>query len=82
MGQLIYIEQGFRLNFLPILGLIPIHDVNPEMTLKSKIYHEIRAMGGDALINMSLDWRPPRNGFLGILSSGGRITVYGTVIRR
>ena len=24
VGQLIYIETGFRLNFLPILGLIPI----------------------------------------------------------
>ncbi|RKX28653.1 MAG: hypothetical protein DRP47_03765 [Candidatus Zixiibacteriota bacterium] len=81
VGQLIYIEQGFRIPFI-FLGMLPVHDVDPDMALKTKIYSEVRSMGGDALINMSIIWSPPSNGFLGMFANGGKITVYGTVIRR
>ena len=81
VGQLIYYKAGFRIP-LPLLGLIPIADVDPDKELKTEVFTKIREMGGDALINMSINWQPPKNGILGMGASGGMVTVYGTVIKR
>ena len=81
VGQLIYYHQGFRIPIL-LLGYIPIADIDPDMELKTEIYRQVRGMGGDALINMSISFIPPKSGFLGFGATGGRITVYGTVIKR
>ena len=81
VGQLIYFKTGFRIPFF-LLGLIPIADVDPDKELKTEVFTKIREMGGDALINMSISWQPPKSGFLGFGASGGMITVYGTVIKR
>jgi len=81
VGQLIFMKTGWRIP-LPLLGLIPIDDVDPDTELKTEVFTKIREMGGDALINMSIQWEPPTSGFLGIGASGGMITVYGTVIKR
>lgn len=81
VGQLIYMKTGWRIP-LPLLGLIPIDDVDPDTELKTEVFTKIREMGGDALINMLIHWQPPTNGILGLGASGGMITVYGTVIKR
>lgn len=81
MGQMIYSKSGFRLP-LPILGLLRIADVDPDRELKQAIFARVREMGGDALINMRIHYEPPSNGFLGLMASGGSVTVYGTVIKR
>ncbi len=81
VGQLIYYHKGFRIGFL-LLGYIPIKDIDPDMELKTEIYQKVREMGGDALINMSINFLPPKNGILGFGATGGSITVYGTVIKR
>lgn len=81
VGQLMYHEEGFRLGF-PIIGLIPIADVDPEVALQKGISDKVRTMGGDSVINLRMDWTPPANGFIGIGAKGGAITIYGTVIKR
>jgi hypothetical protein len=81
VGEFLYIEEGFRLG-LPLLGLLPIKDVDPEVVLRSTIVQEVRRMGGDALINMRVNWTPPSSGFLGIFANGGNLAITGTVIRR
>ena len=81
VGQLIYVANGWRIP-LPILGLIPAQDVDPDLALRQGIYEQVRQMGGDAIINMSMSWTPPSDGILGLMASGGQIVVYGTVVRR
>jgi len=81
IGQIIYSKSGYRIP-LPLLGLIPIADVDPDTELKEGIFTRIKGMGGDALINMSIHFEPPRNGLLGLGATGGTITIYGTVIKR
>lgn len=81
VGQLLFYKTGFRIPF-PLLGLIPLADVDPDLTLKQDIYREVREMGGDAVINLRIDWTPASSGVLGMFAHGGRIAVYGTVIRR
>lgn len=82
IGQLIYVHQGYRINFLPLFGLIPVDDVDVDYELKTAIFKKVRSMGGDALINMKINWEPPSNGFLGLLANGGYLFVTGTVIKR
>jgi hypothetical protein len=83
VGQLIYIRSGFRLP-LPIFGMIPFKDIDPEYELRTEIPNRIKQMGGDGIINMSIAFNPakPRYYLLGALATGGRITIYGTVIKR
>jgi len=84
LGQLLYYETGFRLGFLPLFGLIPIADVDPDVAIKKGISDKVRAMGGNGVINLYIDWEPPKNRFLllGLFATGGRIKIYGTVIKR
>jgi len=81
IGQFIFLKTGFRIP-LPLFGLIPIKDVDPDEILKTEVYSAIRSMGGNGLINMKIDWRPAKSGFLGLLANGGSVTIYGTVIKR
>lgn len=81
VGQLIYMKSGFRLP-LPILGLLPIADVDPDVALRKGITEKVRAMGGDAVINLHIDWKAPSGGFLGLFANGGSVVIYGTVIKR
>lgn len=82
LGVLLYTEYGFRLSIIPILGLIPFHDVDPDVSLQRGISDRVRKMGGDGVINLNINWTPPSNGFLGLGAYGGHIAIYGTVIRR
>ena len=81
VGQLIYFRSGYRLP-LPILGMLPIIDIDPAVEIREGVLAKVRSMGGDAVINLSVDWIPPKDGFLGVGANGGRIVVYGTVIKR
>lgn len=81
VGQLLYYDQGYRIP-APIIGLIPFKTVDPDVVLKQEIYKEVKKMGGDAVINISIDWMPAKDGFLGFGANGGYIIVYGTVIKR
>ena len=81
VGQLLYYDQGYRIP-APIIGLIPFKTVDPDVVLKQEIYKEVKKMGGDAVINISIDWMPAKDGILGFGANGGYIIVYGTVIKR
>lgn len=81
IGQLFYWEEGFRIPGL-LIGLIPFKDIDPDVVLKQDIYKEVKRMGGDAVINLKINWHPAKNGFLGLGATGGSVAVYGTVIKR
>ena len=81
VGQLYFSKVGTRIP-LPILGLIPLKNVDPDETLKKEVLYKIKEMGGDGLINMKIDWTPPSSGFLGLGATGGGVIIYGTVIKR
>ena len=81
IGQLFYWDQGFRIPG-PLIGLIAFKDVDPDVALKQEIAQEVKRMGGDGLINLSINWQPAKNGFLGMFATGGSVAVYGTVIKR
>jgi hypothetical protein len=83
VGHLIYIRNGFRIP-LPLLGFIPFKDVDPDYELKTEVQQRIKQMGGDGLINMQITYKPAKVRWylLGALSSGGSVTIIGTVIKR
>jgi len=82
VGHLIYTKRGFRLGFLPLIGLIPISDASAENAINEIIAKEARAMGGDAVINLDIKWTPPSDGILGLGANGGAVFIQGTVIKR
>jgi len=82
IGQIIYTRTGFRLSFLPLFGLIPIDDVDPDYELRTAIFKKVKSMGGDGLINMQISWEPAHGGILGFGASGGTVFITGTVIKR
>ena len=81
VGQLFYYRAGFRIPF-PLLGLLPVNDVNPDTELTTIIAKEVKKMKGNAVINLKIDWSPPSNGFLGFMANGGHIVMSGTVIKQ
>jgi hypothetical protein len=81
IGQLIYSKVGWRIG-VPLLGLIPIADVDPEKELRTAVINEIKKMGGDGLINMAITFEAAKPGLLGFQASGGKIFVTGTIIKR
>lgn len=81
VGQLFYWEEGFRIPGL-LIGLIPFKDIDPDVTIKQDIAEEVKRMGGDAVINLRINWKPAKSGFLGMGAFGGSVAVYGTVIKR
>lgn len=81
LGMIMCVEKGVRIP-LPLLGLIPLADVDPDITLKQKVIPQVKTMGGDAIINLGVNWEPASPGFLGIMASGGYLAIYGTVVRR
>lgn len=81
IGQLIYAKTGYRLG-LPLIGLLPINDVDPDHELRTSVITEIKKKGGDGLINMHITFEAPKNGILGIGAKGGTIFITGTIIKR
>jgi hypothetical protein len=81
IGQLIYSHSGFRIP-LPILGMMPVSDVDPDAEFRTGILARVKQMGGDGVINLHMNWDPPSNGFLGLGARGGMVTIYGTVVKR
>lgn len=81
VGMLIYAKNGIRIP-LPLLGFIPFDDVDPDLAIKQVLLPRVREMGGDAVINLNINWQPATAGFLGLFADGGYITIYGTVIRK
>ncbi len=81
VGEIIHYKTGFRLP-APLLGMVPLADVDPDQEIRTTVLSKVREMGGDALINMRVNWTPPSNGFLGIGAKGGFIVVTGTAIKR
>ena len=81
IGQLLFLKAGARIP-LPLLGMIPINDVDPDTELREEIFTEIKKRGGDGLINMQINFEPPTNGFIGFGANGGNIFVTGTIIKR
>ena len=80
IGEFYYKQSGIRLMPLPILSLIPIKNVDPDLILKTSVKEEVRKMGGDALINTKIYFKPPK--FYVLWSTGGYIIIQGTVIKR
>jgi hypothetical protein len=83
VGEFLYVERGFRIP-LPLLAFLNVADTDPDLALRENVVREVRAMGGDALINMRMLWTPPRANVLALfgIASGGSIAITGTVIRR
>jgi len=81
IGQMTYVKSGFRIPF-PLLGFIPISDALAEDAINGIIAAKARAMGGNAVINLRIDWAPPSNGFLGLGANGGALVINGTVIKQ
>lgn len=81
VGQLIYAKSGYRIG-LPLFGLIPFNDVNPDKELREEVITEIRKQGGDGLINMHINFEAPKNGIIGLGAKGGVLFVTGTIIKR
>ena len=81
IGQLIYLKTGFRIG-APIIGLLPIADVSAEDAINEIIAREAKKMGGNAVINLDVQWLPPSNGVLGAGAHGGQLLIQGTVIQR
>jgi hypothetical protein len=83
VGQIYFTKTGFRIP-LPILGLLPVADVDPSTAVRQEVKRRARRMGGDAVINLRVDWTPPETHWatLGTLSEGGQLIVYGNVIQR
>lgn len=81
IGQLIYAKTGYRLG-VPLLGMIPINDVDPDKEIRKAVIDEIRKKGGDGLINMIINFEAPKNGILGLGAKGGTIFITGTIIKR
>ena len=83
VGELLVMKIGWRIP-IPILSLIPVDDAIPEGILQNEIVPKIKKMGGDGLINMTIDWRPPKGGILGFLGlgTGGQVFIRGTEIKR
>ncbi len=81
IGQLIYSKIGWRIP-APLLGLIPIADVDPEEELRETVIEEIKNKGGDGIINMRIVFESPKSGILGLFAKGGSVYVTGTIIKR
>ena len=81
IGVLIYYKTGYRIA-LPLLGLIPIGDPDPEYVLREEIARKVKSMGGDGVIQLSIGWIPGKSGFLGLLAQPGKLLVQGQVIKR
>ncbi len=81
IGHLIYAKQGFRIP-LPLLGFIPISDAVAGDAINEIVAERARAMGGDAVIKLQIEWEPPSDGILGLGAKGGALTINGTVIKR
>ncbi|MCK4413841.1 MAG: hypothetical protein KAY32_09870 [Candidatus Eisenbacteria sp.] len=81
VGQVIYYETGYRIP-VPILGLLPIADVDPDLAIRQKLQPQLEALGADAVINLRIDWEAPSSGFLGLFANGGNVLIHGTAIRR
>lgn len=82
IGELIYIREGYRFPFpgFPILSLIPIGDPDVEAVIRGEISEKVKSMGGDGIINLKIQWNPPKNYVLFGVPSSALIT--GTVIKR
>lgn len=81
VGEFIYLKSGFRIP-LPLFGYLDVWDVDPDEVLRTEVYRKIRQMGGDALINMKINWEPAKPGLIGIGANGGFVIITGTVIKR
>lgn len=80
IGHIIFTEKGANIP-LPLLSLIPIKEVDPDLFLRQEVKNRVREMGGDALINLDLKYEPPTT-YLYLFRIPGSIQVTGTVIKR
>lgn len=83
IGEFVYSDVGIRLP-LPILGLIPFKNLDPEVTLRTVVTQKIRESGGDGLINMKISFvrDNPSPFTLGMFSKPGYLYITGTIIKR
>ncbi len=73
---------------LPLFGLIPAGNPDPQMIFDKIVLPDLHRMGADALIDATITVRPPPGWFwrfLGIpllFTGGGSVTVQGTAVKR
>ena len=82
-AEVIYWKRGFRIP-LPIFGLLPINDVNPEQSLRTFVQEAQKNKNADGVINMDIKYIPPSNPILAFfgLGHGGYIYIQGTAIKK
>jgi len=81
VGHLVYQKKGFRIPLF-LFGFIPISDALAEDAINAVIAEKARAMGGNAVINLKIEWNPPSDGILGFGANGGTLVINGTVIKQ
>ncbi|OGG56109.1 MAG: hypothetical protein A3F84_28640 [Candidatus Handelsmanbacteria bacterium RIFCSPLOWO2_12_FULL_64_10] len=83
LGQVLHIESG---TLIPIpLICLASPTVDPDVVLRTGFTEKVKQLGGNGVINMRIDFRPPKKTFLGALFGmvdPGQVTITGTVIRR
>ena len=82
VGQVIYSKTGNG-GFLPLVKLfLPI--VDPETEINTVFLQMVRNMGGDGVINVSVNWIQPSSFFTRLIGFGhnGHVQIQGTVIKR
>lgn len=83
LGEVIHIESGTAVPF-PILALAS-KTVDPDVVLRTGFMEKVKALGGNGVINMYIDWRPPKKNLWRVLFGfvdPGVVIIKGTVIRR
>jgi|GEM_PF-1819327 len=81
VGHLVYQKKGFRIPIF-LFGFIPISDALAEDAINAVIAEKARAMGGNVVINLKIEWDPPNDGILGLFADGGTLVITGTVIKQ
>lgn len=84
-GTFIHVTQESHLP-IPVLGLIPLGNAEPQYVFETYVFPQVTEMGGDALTNARVDHKP-RPGFftrlfgLGFFSPSHTV-VTGQVVKR
>lgn len=82
IGQIIYYKASPAIG-IPLFNLF-VPTTDPEVEMNTGFMRMVREMGADAVINTSLDWKPPSSFLSRLLGwgHGGKVLIQGTAIKR
>lgn len=84
-GTFIHVTTEYYLP-IPVLGLIPLGNAEPNHVFETQVIPKIREMGGDALTNARIQYTPPPGVFMRLIGLGAfspsSTVVTGQVVNR